>query len=120
MELFHNRGVFNSFNEALDSFRPYSLKGTPYPWKCDQVALPHVIKEDHVNSILEKTKEKVLVWSSFMCGYLGPNDDYFGDRGQGYHDDYLSQIKEERLARLLAQEVKIINFFSNHCLGVRY
>lgn len=106
MELFHNKGVFDAFNEALDYYRPYGLMGIPFSWKSSKIYRPREITEDLLDLVLEKTKEKVLIWSSFMCGYLGMGEDFYGDRMSAYHEDYMAQIKEEKLARLLAQEVK--------------
>ena len=33
MEKCHIKMIFDSFNEALDSMRPFKLKGKPLPWK---------------------------------------------------------------------------------------
>lgn len=105
LELFHNKGVFDAFNEALDSCRPYGMLGIPYSWKSYKVHRPQEIKEEHMDLILERTKEKVLIWSSFMCGYLAMGE-FLSQRPGDYSEEYLAQIREERLARLLAQEVK--------------
>ena len=29
----HNKVVFDAFNESLDSYRLFGLKGKPFPWK---------------------------------------------------------------------------------------
>jgi len=30
------RMIFEAFNEALDSMRPFGLRGKPLPWKLNQ------------------------------------------------------------------------------------
>lgn len=40
-----------------------------------------------------------------MCGYLAMGE-FLSQRPGDYSEEYLAQIREERLARLLAQEVK--------------
>ena len=33
LERIHNKAIFDAFNEALDYYRPYGIKGRPLPWK---------------------------------------------------------------------------------------
>lgn len=33
MERIHNKAIFDAFNEALDYFRPFGIKGRPLPWR---------------------------------------------------------------------------------------
>jgi hypothetical protein len=44
LDRIHNKAIFDSFNEALDYYRPFGIKGRPLPWK---VFLPFlsIIKE---------------------------------------------------------------------------
>jgi hypothetical protein len=39
LEHIHNKVVFDALNEALDQFRPYGLKGQPFPWRVDSTKL---------------------------------------------------------------------------------
>jgi len=76
LEHIHNKMIFDSFNESLDSFRPFGLKGQPYPWKSNiKFCLPKPINEETMVPILEKAKEKTLQWASNMCGYIGEKDE---------------------------------------------
>ena len=61
-----------------------------------------------MKSILEKTKQRVLQWCSFVCGYLGTGEEILGEGFGPLNEEYLAQLKEERLARMLAQEVIFI------------
>lgn len=101
MESYHYRGIFNAFSEALDYYRPFGMLGVPYPWKMNKVYIPREIKDEDLGMILERTKEKVLIWCSFVCGYI-PSGDFASDSDEG-----LNQLREERLMRFLAQEVVI-------------
>lgn len=33
LERIHNKAIFDAFNEALDYYRPFGIKGRPLPWK---------------------------------------------------------------------------------------
>lgn len=33
MERIHNKAIFDAFNEALDYYRPFGIKGKPLPWR---------------------------------------------------------------------------------------
>jgi hypothetical protein len=33
LERIHNKAVFDAFNESLDYYRPFGIKGRPLPWK---------------------------------------------------------------------------------------
>ena len=106
--------IFDCLNEILDSFRPYGLAGEPYPWKMSiKAAKPITIFEETIDKSMNKAKGKVLEWASFMCGYYGEHDDFIQDRTQSFTEDYLAQLKEERLSKMLAAEVKFINLTKN-------
>jgi len=106
LEHIHNKMLFDSFNETLDSFRPYGLKGQPYPWKSNiKVAAPKPITEENMDKILEKAKEKVIEWSSSMCGFFGDKEDQLLDKTSTINEEFLAQLREERLARMLASDV---------------
>ena len=59
--------------------------------------------------MLEKAKEKVLVWASFRAGYLGAGVIAEGESPEK-REEILKQIKEERLSKALAFEVKQVLF----------
>lgn len=33
MERIHNKAIFDAYNESLDYFRPFGIKGRPLPWR---------------------------------------------------------------------------------------
>lgn len=33
LDRIHNKAIFDAFNEALDYYRPFGIKGRPLPWK---------------------------------------------------------------------------------------
>lgn len=121
LELFHNKAIFDAFNEALDASRPYGQKGVPYSWKANQPYKPAPILEKDMDDVLERTREKVLLWCAYVCGYLGNGEEIFGPGFGSLSEEHLLQIKEERLARMLAQEVANlfeISFDSFFLLGL--
>lgn len=108
MESFHNQLIFEAFNEALNLFRPFGKSGTPLPWKFGKNYIPRVTKEEDVEAILNQAREKVLNWSSLMCGYLAPANEFQEDPSSPANQDSLNQKKEERLSRLITQEVMLL------------
>ena len=42
LERIHNKAIFDAFNESLDYYRPFGIKGRPLPWR--------VININHDNS----------------------------------------------------------------------
>lgn len=39
LERIHNKAIFDAFNEALDYYRPFGIKGRPLPWKVETNSL---------------------------------------------------------------------------------
>ena len=71
LEHIHNKMLFDSFNEALDSFRPYGLKGSPFNWRANAGRQhPIIWTKDNINNSLEKAQDRVLDWAMFMCGFI--------------------------------------------------
>lgn len=105
IEHIHNKMLFDSFNEALDSLRPYGLKGCPFQWRPNAGRIKSIeYNEEKVPEVLEKAQERVLDWAMFMCGFIPDKDDsMLGDIA--IEDDYLNQIKEDRLIKMLTCEV---------------
>lgn len=105
IEHIHNKMLFDSFNEALDSLRPYGLKGCPFPWRPNAGRIKSIENtEEKMPEVLERAQERVLDWAMFMCGFIPDKDDsMLGDIA--IEDDYLNQIKEDRLIKMLTCEV---------------
>ena len=103
--------IFDSFNEALDSLRPYGLKGLPYPWKSNiKSSLPREINPGNMNKVIEKAKEKVINWVMNMCGFFGEKDDQLTDKTSTLNEEYLAHLREEKLAKMLANDVIFKNY----------
>ena len=105
MEHIHNRMLFESFNEALDSMRPFGLKGSPFPWRPNAGRLLPVVHPSlKLPELLERAQERVLDWAMFVCGFIPDKDDsMLGEIA--IEEDYLNQIKEDRLIKMLTCEV---------------
>lgn len=65
-----------------------------------------IIKNENFESILEKSKERVLEWSSNLCGFIHDKEDSQFLEGLALDEECIAQIREDRMARMLAQEVK--------------
>jgi hypothetical protein len=71
MESYHMKLVYDCFNEALDSMRPFGLRGKPLPWKINSNKLSSItITPDNIEKILGLAIAKVLKWGSFLCGFI--------------------------------------------------
>jgi len=106
LEHIHNKMIFDCVNELLDSYRPYGLNGQPFPWKAGSKAIKALaITEENLQKTLEKVKAKVLEWAAYLCGYYGEGDEFIQDKNQSFIDEYLAQVREERILRMLSEEV---------------
>lgn len=98
--------IFDSLNEILDSYRPYGLVGQPYPWKISiKSNKPLPINDENMDTVLKKAKTKVLNWAKYHCGYYGDQDEFIQDKTQSFCEEYLAQMKEEKLAKMLSADV---------------
>ena len=98
------RLLFNSFNESLDFFRPYGIKGQPSFLKCSQNKKFLEITDQNINEIYCKALGRTLEWSETLCGLL-PDKDEKTVESSDADMDYIGQLREEKMARMLAQEV---------------
>ncbi len=63
--------IFCCFNEALDSMRPYGLRGKSLPWKVNSNKISFIqLNSDNLERILGLAIAKVLKWGSFLCGFI--------------------------------------------------
>ena len=104
MEHIHNKLLFDCLNEALDSFRIFGLKGQPLALR-SRGKNPKPLEVPGIPSILTRAAQNVVEWSSFMCGFIPFKDDSFIQVPRQIDDDTLKQIQEDRLVRLLTDEV---------------
>ncbi len=105
MEHIHNKLLFDCLNEALDSFRVFGMKGMPLPIKNNGRIFKVILSKD-VSKLLAKASQKVMEWSTFMCGFIPFKDDSFMHVPRQLDEETLNQIKEDRLVRLLTDEVR--------------
>lgn len=106
LEHIHNKMIFDCCNDILNFFRPFGLNGVPYPWKAGSKALKtQKVTEENMIEVLEKMQTKVIDWASYLCGYFGENDEFIHDKSQSFTDEYLAQVREERILRMLSEEV---------------
>lgn len=108
LEHIHNKVIFDAFNESLDQFRIYGSKGMPYPWKVNSNRLVEKkIGLDQISQILQTCSKKVLEWANSLCGIMFDKEDSpFYYNGFILDEEYVASIKEDRLARMLANEVR--------------
>ncbi|KAL4475423.1 hypothetical protein ABPG72_022058 [Tetrahymena utriculariae] len=122
-EHIHNKAIFDTFNEALNIFRPYyTLGGPPYSWtKSEKNLILGKATSKNLNFILEKSKARVLEWGSYLCGLVNeeevqkciPLEDEKGNppplsvllENLTPQNEYLAQVREERLSKMLLTEI---------------
>ena len=100
----HNKMLFDSLNEILDTKRSFGIQGEVYPnrllWR------PHtIIKEQSLATILHSSINKLMEWNSYMCGFIHDKDDSFGQIICNLEEEIINQIKEDRLFKLVQAEV---------------
>ncbi|CAD8114577.1 unnamed protein product [Paramecium primaurelia] len=94
MERIHNKAIFDAFNEALDYHRPFGIKGRPLPWRKNVIFR----QVSSVEDTLEKSALRVVQWAETLSGILLP-------QGSQVDNDILPQVREERLDKMLKQEI---------------
>lgn len=103
----------------MDYYRPYSIYGAPYPWKPSPAAIARKVADGDIDDVLEKSKEKVILWASFRAGYMGSGALLESDSAEK-KEEILTQIKEERLSKALAYEVVLHDEFIKLSKCFRY
>lgn len=115
----HNYAIFEAFNEALDSERPYKSKGTPMPWSKNTRVVGQHVTEAQAKLMIERATEKVKLWAEFGAGSkyapLPPTptqtQDEFGEEivqpplGDG-EEDRRNQQRQEKLGQLMTEDIK--------------
>ncbi|CAG9331265.1 unnamed protein product [Blepharisma stoltei] len=100
-EHIHNKMIFDAINEGLQKYRPYSLKGVPMPWSNSIRYLSNETMDP--NKAIQEVKEEVESWSMTQAGKM-PTGDMVLSSGI-VDEEYMQQVREERLASMLAEEV---------------
>lgn len=106
-ENIHNKVIFDAVNEALDGLRPYGLKGPPLPWSKQNRTLTYKNDDvDNVPKIFEQVDKKVMSWTKTYAGTLNFSELLKEYKIPYLDDEQLAQVREERLALLLATEIE--------------
>lgn len=68
--------MFDTFNEALNIFRPfYTLGGPPYSWtKSEKNLVSGKATTKNLAFILDKSKARVIEWASYLCGLVNEEE----------------------------------------------
>lgn len=73
MENIHNKAIFDAINEAMDGFRPYGLKGPPFPWSKQSRTLTFKFgKQETIEYLLQKVRFRVIQWAHINAGMIPP------------------------------------------------
>ena len=106
-ENIHNKVIFDAVNESLDSLRPYGLKGPPLPWSKQLRTLINKNWDlSKIPNIIEIVQKKVLSWAKTYAGTLNFSELLREYKIPYLDDDQLNQVREERLALMLASEIE--------------
>ena len=106
LEHIHNKVIFDAFNEALDNQRIFGLLGRPFPWKTNQNRLnEQELTNKDIPKTLRVATDKTIEWASYLCGIIFDKEDSPFMHQYALDEDYVTHIKEDRMARMLAGEV---------------
>ena len=94
----------------MDNYRPYGLKGPPLPWSTNLRTLTYKYSEqERVEEVLYEVQDKIMTWAETEAGTLTDSDTILNApmeiRQVMTEKQFLTQIREERLARLLSAEI---------------
>ncbi|CAK82137.1 unnamed protein product (macronuclear) [Paramecium tetraurelia] len=107
LEMFHLRMVYEAFNEAINFVRPYGIRGQPYPWKSNPLKVyQNLTTPETIDRAMGFAIAKMLKWGSFLCGFIPEKIETPQGEIIVIEDDYLNQIKEDRLQQMLEYEIQ--------------
>lgn len=103
-EHIHCKALFDAVNESMIQFRQYGKDGAPMPWSLKSRKLQKQPLSDEVDTkkMFEIVKHDVFRWSIMQSGTLPRSEFIFGDE---FDEELFSEIREKKLATLLATEV---------------
>ena len=109
-ENIHNKVIFDWVNEILDNYRPYGLKGPPLTWSTNLRTLTYKYSEpERIDEVLFEAQDKIMVWADIEAGTLSNSETVINAppeiREIMTETQFLTQIREERLANLLSVEI---------------
>ena len=99
-EHIHNKMIFDATNEALQKFRPYGLQGVPMPWSNRKQWIGN---GKVINKVIVEVTENIVEGSQVQAGKIS-NDEMLMSNGI-LDEELLQQVREERLASMLADEI---------------
>lgn len=94
------RSLFDTFNECLDCQRNFGQYGRPFPWKRTPV-FHHLRSEADLKTHVEQARKKMVELSTTYCGLIIEKE----DMASGINDEYIKQVHEDRLSRMLANDL---------------
>ncbi|CAD8060360.1 unnamed protein product [Paramecium sonneborni] len=107
LEVYHLRMVYEAFNEAINYVRPFGIRGQPYPWKSNPLKVyQNLTTPETVDRAMGFAISKMLKWGSFLCGFIPEKIETPQGELIVIEDDYLNQIKEDRLQQMLEYEIQ--------------
>jgi len=100
-EHIHNKVLFDCVNDSLLQFKPYGKDGAPLTWSTQNRRLKP-IEDFTIEEMFEIVKHDLFRWAIMQAGTLPRKEFVFG----GVFDDELfAEIREKKLATLLAREM---------------
>ncbi|CAD8190775.1 unnamed protein product [Paramecium octaurelia] len=106
LEHIHNKVLYDALNEALDYYRPFGLNGYPLPWiKQPLELIQRNKKQETLSQIFQGAIAQVTDWASCLVGLIIDKPDSPFPKILMLDQEYLNQIKEERMIRMLNQEI---------------
>jgi hypothetical protein len=106
-EHIHNKMLFDCINESLNQFRPYGKEGVPMVWSTKLRKL----REDEIlefSKMFEIIKQDLFRWNYTAAGTM-PKREFVHEDG-GFDENYFSDVREKRLAAMLATDVMETEF----------
>lgn len=100
----HNKMLFDTLNELLDNYRLCGTSGETYPHRL-LYERKNITTENKLVPLFEQCTDKILEWSTFMCGFFKEKEDSFLQLPTALDDEIIDQIKEDRLFKFACHEI---------------
>ena len=94
---FHDKLIFDSCNEILQSYRPYGANGLPLPWSAKQ----NVMAKGNYDllKVIPKIARKIEVLGQFEAGKS------FGEFSGIKEQDWINNLREEKIGLMILQDI---------------
>jgi hypothetical protein len=100
-EHIHNKVLFDCINDSLLQFKPFGKDGAPLPWSRQNRRLKP-IEDFTIEEMFEIVKHDLFRWAIMQGGTL-PRKEFV--LGGVFDDELFAEIREKKLATLLAREM---------------